>query len=491
MARRAERGTQIWIGRLSKGGAIVVLACLGVVAALLLAIAIALVPARIGGIFNDGWNAYAAERAFGEGPLYPKPSSLVTNNYPPLSYYIVGGLGLLLGDQIVAGRAVSVASLGIVALLLGGIVLRTTGSLLLAAWAAAVFLGFVAIRYPAYLVINDPQWLANACMTGGLLVFLSGPPRTGRLVAALSLLVAGGLVKHNPLGVPLAITVWLLWHDRPGLRVWLVACISSLVSVALVLYAAFGPDVFLGIFATPRLYSLHFLWPKLEFWSPPLLPFLAASVVLGVLARRDRVARLVGLYVVLAGVWGAAALGGAGVNCNVLFDLVIAATIASALAVDRLAERARAMGGPADAVRAGTLALLSLPVLLPAPGAITRTRSEAKFLPFTVATTEADVAFLAARDGPALCDRPALCYWAGKPFEVDLFNVSQRLRKGTLDPEVLADLFEQEHFAVLQLKEINPALPESALEQVRRHYEITRRRPGWVFMVRRGGGTDP
>jgi len=31
---------------------------------------------------------------------------------------------------------------------------------------------------------------------------------------------------------------------------------------------------------------------------------------------------------------------------------------------------------------------------------------------------------------------------------------------------------------VLQLKEINPALPESALEQVRRHYEITRRRPG-------------
>ena len=44
---------------------------------------------------------------------------------------------------------------------------------------------------------------------------------------------------------------------------------------------------------------------------------------------------------------------------------------------------------------------------------------------------------------------------------------------------------------MLQLKEINPALPESALEQVRRHYEIMRRRPGWVFMVRRGGGTDP
>jgi hypothetical protein len=414
----------------------------------------------------------------------------VTNNYPPLSYYVVGSVGLLLGDQVVAGRAVSLVSLGIVAFLLGLIVLRTTRSCLLAVWAAAVFLGFVAIRYPAYLVINDPQWLANACMTGGLLVFLSGSRRTRRLVAACLLLLAGGLVKHNSLGIPFAITLWLLWHDRAGLRVWLVASISSLVVAALVLYAAFGREVFVGIFATPRLYSIDYLWPKLELWSPPLLPFLAGSVVLGVLAPRDRVARLVALYVAVAGVLGAAALGGAGVNCNVLFDLVIASTIASALAVARLTERAHAMGFTPGAVRAGALGLLSLPVLAPAPGAIAQARSNAKLLPFSEAATEADVAFLAARDGPALCDRPDLCYWAGKPFEVDWFNTGQRILSGALGPEVLVDLIEQEYFAVLLLKDTS-ALPRSVREQIQLHYEVARRKPGWVFMVPRAGGTDP
>jgi hypothetical protein len=399
-------------------------------------------------------------------------------------------VGLLLGDHVVAGRLVSLASLGTVVLLLARIVSRTTGSRLLAAWAAAFFFAFVAIRYPAYVVINDPQWLANACMTGGLLVFLSSSRRTRGLVATSLLLLAGGLVKHNALGIPFAITLWLLWHDRAGLRVWLVASTSALVIAGLVLYAAFGRDVFLGVFATPRLYSIDYLWPKLDLWSPPLLPFLAASLVLGVLAPRDPVARLVGLYVALAGIWGAVALGGAGVNCNVLFDFVIASTIASALAVSRLAVRAQARGFPAGAVRTGALGLLSLPLLVSAPGVITQARSRVNLLPLMEAATEADVAFLAAREGPALCDQPDLCYWAGKRFEIDWFNAGQRIRSGALDPGVVADLIEQEYFAVLLLKAVS-SLPDAVREQIQLHYEVVRRKPGSVFMVPRTGDPDP
>jgi hypothetical protein len=184
------------------------------------------------------------------------------------------------------------------------------------------------------------------------------------------------------------------------------------------------------------------------------------------------------------------ALGGAGVNCNVLFDFLIASTIASALAVARLAERAHARGFPASAVPAGALGLLSLPLLVSAPGAITQVRSWVNLLPLMQAVTEADVAFLAAREGPALCDQPDLCYWAGKPFEVDWFNTGQRIRSGALDPDVLADLFEQEYFSVLLLKAIS-ALPESVREQIQLHYHVVRRKPGWVFMVPRTGDPDP
>ena len=49
---------------------------------------------------NEAWNAYFADAAMGKMPLYPSTAQLITNNYPPLSFYIVG----LAGRQTVRGR---------------------------------------------------------------------------------------------------------------------------------------------------------------------------------------------------------------------------------------------------------------------------------------------------------------------------------------------------------------------------------------------------
>ena len=57
---------------------------------------------------NEGWNAYLARAAVTGAPLYPQ--GLMINNYPPLSFYIVGALGTITGDPIVAGRLVSLIS---------------------------------------------------------------------------------------------------------------------------------------------------------------------------------------------------------------------------------------------------------------------------------------------------------------------------------------------------------------------------------------------
>jgi hypothetical protein len=38
---------------------------------------------------NEGWNVYFADAAMGKMPLYPSTAQLITNNYPPLSFYIV------------------------------------------------------------------------------------------------------------------------------------------------------------------------------------------------------------------------------------------------------------------------------------------------------------------------------------------------------------------------------------------------------------------
>src|SRR5260370_3324687 len=62
-----------------------------------------LIPAHFSSDPNEGWNAFQAARAIGTGPLYSGPQALTGNNYPPLSFYLVGWAGRLLGDPIVAG----------------------------------------------------------------------------------------------------------------------------------------------------------------------------------------------------------------------------------------------------------------------------------------------------------------------------------------------------------------------------------------------------
>src|ERR1700685_253844 len=65
---------------------------------------------------NEGWNAFFAQIAMRGGEMYPGPAgSPILDNYPPLSFYIVGLVGRVVGDNIFAGRAVSLISMLIVA----------------------------------------------------------------------------------------------------------------------------------------------------------------------------------------------------------------------------------------------------------------------------------------------------------------------------------------------------------------------------------------
>src|SRR5215469_3986319 len=59
---------------------------------------------------NEGWNAYHASAAIARRNPYPPAESFLVNNYPPFSFYVIGIIGLWLGDNIVAGRLVSLAA---------------------------------------------------------------------------------------------------------------------------------------------------------------------------------------------------------------------------------------------------------------------------------------------------------------------------------------------------------------------------------------------
>src|SRR5258708_32810074 len=60
---------------------------------------------------NEGWNAYFTQRAMLTGSPYPPDGSLMINNYPPLSVFVVGVVSHFLGDAMVLGRIVSLLAL--------------------------------------------------------------------------------------------------------------------------------------------------------------------------------------------------------------------------------------------------------------------------------------------------------------------------------------------------------------------------------------------
>src|SRR5580704_17456480 len=92
---------------------------------------------------NEGWNAIHAMQAIGGGVLYPSSDSFMFNNYPPLSFYVVGLFGRLTGDDIIAGRVLSLAAIFAIATNVALTVRNLGGTTLFGIFAGALWVGIV------------------------------------------------------------------------------------------------------------------------------------------------------------------------------------------------------------------------------------------------------------------------------------------------------------------------------------------------------------
>ena len=113
------------------------------------------IPLRVSLDVNEGWNAYQAVAAFA-GDLYPHPARFFFNNYPPLSFYVVGAVARVVGDPIVAGRSIGLVmflALGVIAALAARQMRCTRTE---AAFGAAMFVA-TTLALSHYVGMNDPQ----------------------------------------------------------------------------------------------------------------------------------------------------------------------------------------------------------------------------------------------------------------------------------------------------------------------------------------------
>jgi hypothetical protein len=400
---------------------------------------------------NEGWNAAHALAA----ALYPPAQSLMVNNYPPLSFYLVRALIRHGADPVIAGRWISLvaflcAGAGIAAVLRALECHRRDIACALLFFAAVLLIG------SDYVGMDDPQLLGHALQLAALLLLLRERPMVSALLFAVSL-----FIKHNLLAMPLASVVWLLLLDRrAGLEflLWGMAfALAGLVAFQL----GFGTSL-LGQLASPRLSSFANLTIAVSHLWWMILPGIAIAGL-----WPDRNALLCTLYATAALGLGLIFAAGDGVDTNAFFDLAIALSLGLGLTIE---------GGRWPILAAASL----LPLLL-----FLGVRFHDNNYFFTrgfAAESARDIAFLKSRPGPALCDQISLCLWAGKHAEVDVFNVGEQIKTGARDPGPLVQMIASRHFAVLQLQDLDSLGPAVGVA-IRKNYRADHTGDNGTFLT--------
>jgi hypothetical protein len=291
--------------------------------------------------------------------------------------------------------------------------------------------------------MDDPQMLAHAFMLFGLFVAID----SGNVIAGAVLMAAGLFVKHNVVALPLALAVWLAVYDRRAAARFVAAgLVTGGVGLGCCVLA-FGLD-FLSSLQAPRQYLPVRGWRHAVEWLFPMQLPILLGLLGAVLDRDNRTTMLFAGYLVVAIVLACLLTGGAGVNFNLMFEVVIAFSLAAGQLLARL-RRQRSLRGWAI----GAYAFAAL-----INAGLVGTKDEFLLRPWIamerarVAATTATVRRLAEqRPGPVLCDTPIICYWAHKPLELDPFNFGEGVIAGTKDERIVLQRIATGYYSAIEL----------------------------------------
>lgn len=381
---------------------------------------------------TESWNAYWQDAAANGAQLYPDPSALVGNNYPPLSFYAVALVGKLFGlDNLLAGRALSIAAVFAIGFEIAAIVRLLTPTALYGTLGALWYIAIMARNSTIYVGANDPQLAGLAIMGAGLLWLLERTGKGKSPTPALLLMVVAGFWKHNNIAIPLTSIAWLFLTRNPfALRGALISSAAAVGGLALCT-KVYGPN-FLPNLLADRSYGLGTLLANVGHlqWVALALMIWAAWAWN---ARRSSAARFTSLHVSFGLFACLLQWTGHGVSGNAEFDLILALAIGIGIALAGAADTPlghRLGAGPLrDLMIAALLARLLISdrqegalVLLSEDFRASLKTAEANLL--RQSKQVADI------PGDVACTTKLVCRTAGKPFVVDEFKVEELILTG-------------------------------------------------------------
>lgn len=398
--------------------------------------------------YNEGWNAYQQMRAMAGLSLYSADTPLFVNNYPPLSFYLVGLFGTLIGDMVLAGRLLSLLAVVVIALSVGAVARAAGAGKLDVILSASAILGMLSGFAADYVGTNDPQLLAQGFLCAGFALYVNRWGGTARLPLVALLFAAGLLCKHNVLALPLVTTLHLIWRGSNRERALFIGTGLGLAALAIaVIDAKFGAGFYRNLLASRQYDPARGIILSTEMLDLLQAP-LAVIGLYFVLGRHGPIATKAGAYLAVSLLLALGFSGGAGVDTNIFFDPMIACAMGAGPAVTWL--RARQGSGPwacaalALTIHAGLI--FHMPIALgrfAVDMAGDLKERERMFLE--------DVAWLKTVPGPAICESILLCLRAGKPMWIDPYSATQAVVNGRVPPDTLTGMLVRREVAVVQV----------------------------------------
>lgn len=405
---------------------------------------------------NEGWDAFLQMRAMAGLSIYHFDSPYFVNDYPPLSFYIVGAIAKLVGDPVIAGRMVSVAGLLAIAFACAGIARSAGASRLDATLAWATCVGLFASFGTDYVGINDPHLLGQALLITSLAFYLRAPPgvTTALLLAALTTVAV--LTKHNMLVIPLLITVDILrrW-PLPAKLTYLAAGFGSAGLTGLAAWLVIGPAFFHSVMGSQVYDPARGFLMTVDLLARLQAPLAAVGLAL-ILGRKERPFGLIGAYLVLGLIQGFLFTGGANNDINHFFEVFTALSIGAGLAAHWLG---RAV--PQPLARAALALVINAGVLFYAPLALGRFAVDiGGEMALRERLFREDVAYVKSFSGKVICQSFLLCVRAGKPLFYDPHNMRMGMARGDFPPDLLTGMLDRREIALMQVEDVREHSPD-------------------------------
>ena len=402
---------------------------------------------------NEAWNAWQVDRLLSGAPLYPEANTLIINNYPPLSFYIIGFVRPIFENPIAAGRAISLASVFAIAVTIYLSARHLEVGRLAAGLGALWFITTMTRFFSEYAGMNDPNLLALAIMCAGFVLFLGATSRPA-IYMAFSLMLGAGLIKHNIIAIPLSalVILWLTNRSRAveiGLYCMIV---MSLITAALFeLYgAAFFQQLMMAreislIRPLQRIGRLQFVLPILIFWLAWLR-----------FAPPSKAKRVSFILVVASFIINELALTGAGVANNAQFELVFATGLCLAVMVEALQGRITQIRSVRlDLGLALLVVMIARFILWPSfdPYLLVLSPAYRVDINEKITIMRSEIERIRSISGPVNCSVRSVCYLAGKDFVFDDFAMSQRIKTGKATAEAVQKEAEKQGIQFLAIRE--------------------------------------